>query len=141
MNRMVKTSGLGSRTPAVLDAQPRCFLAVFGADRQRTCDEDHLASFARRLPHTRSEGAVVTTEAGVRSSRRRRLELVDGGGDLGHTCVHQKGTCWLSRPVPVARPDSVRQNSTASMVVCSPFSPETYLPPAGPVSVRVNGVP
>ena len=60
---------------------------------------------------------------------------------------HQNGTSVASRPVRVrasagGRPQSVRHISIASMVTCSPLpSPATNSPPAGPVSVSVNGWP
>jgi hypothetical protein len=63
-----------------------------------------------------------------------RGELVDAGGDLGDSCLHQNGTSWVSRPSPDARPERIRQNSMASMVMRSPLpSPATNSPPAGPV--------
>lgn len=45
----------------------------------------------------------------------------------------QNGTWVASSPLPSARPESTRQNSTASMVINS-SSPLPKVPPAGPVS-------
>ena len=58
-------------------------------------------------------------------STDERGELVDAVGDLGDAGLHQNGTSWVSRPLAVARPDSVRQNSIAPIVMCSPVPPDT----------------
>ena len=53
------------------------------------------------------------------------------------TAAGQKGTSWASSPDAVPRPDSSRQNSTASSSISSraaPGVPEDHSPPAGPVS-------
>ena len=62
--------------------------------------------------------------------------VVDAIGDLGDAGFRQNGTSWVSRPVPVARPEMMRQNSTASTVICSPSerSLEPTLAPAPCVS-------
>ena len=77
----------------------------------------------------------VLVEAEVHLGDVRR-ELVDAVGDLGDSCLHQNGTSWVSRPAPSARPERIRQNSTASSVISSPPSPCVNAPPAGPVSVE-----
>ena len=67
-------------------------------------------------------GDEVLVEADRRADERG--ELVDPIGDLGDAGFHQNGTSCASRPLPVARPESVRQKSTASIVICSPSVPE-----------------
>ena len=52
----------------------------------------------------------------------------------------QKGTSWVSRPVPLCDQE-IRQNSSASRVMDSPPEPAKNAPPAAPVSSIVNGLP
>jgi glutathione synthase/RimK-type ligase-like ATP-grasp enzyme len=51
----------------------------------------------------------------------------------------QNGTDRASRPLPEARPERMRQNSTASRVISSSPAPADHEPPAGPVSVSRYG--
>src|SRR5262249_34893958 len=63
---------------------------------------------------------LVEAEVGILDVGR---QLVDAVGDFGDSGLHQNGTSWVSRPVPAARPERIRQNSTASRLNCSPWSP------------------
>src|SRR5436190_8533590 len=68
-------------------------------------------------------------------------EPVDLGGNFVYAGFHQNGTSVVSRPSPGARPERMRQNSTASSSYAGPPLPCVHVPPAGPVRVSSNGWP
>src|SRR6266511_1033456 len=112
--------------------------------RRRLRDErEHLAWTAMKQQRLVGlDDELVEREASRRGDLGHiRRQAVDPVGDLVDSCLHQNGTSVVSRPVPAARPERIRQNSTASSSIVSPPAPATYEPPARPESVSVNGCP
>ena len=102
-------------------------------------DQAAGAAAGRGAPGRRARQRRARAALPRRPGRARRA--VARWRPIGLTDRRQKTTGVASSPVACARPDRVRQNSTASIRRCSPPVPAANVPPAGPVSSRTNGRP